>query len=175
METFFSRLPRSPAEATKIKLIRQNLLPDFISQLALIDITSINELMNYCRKLEEANYLKNKNKPHEVSELNEQPGTSNFNNFNYRNKFRNEHRSNNNKFQKKFSNNKNDKSNHFRGTENKNENKVNTPSEKKSISCWNCGLANHTYHDCRAQRKIFCFKCGTPNVKSKDCKSCSKN
>lgn len=170
METFFSRLSRLPVEVTKVKLIRQNLLPEFISQLALVDITSISELMNYCRKLEEANYLKNKNKPHEVSELNERQGTSNFY---YGNKFRNEHRNynnNNNKFQKRFSNN-----NHSIGTANKNDNKTNSPSGKKSVNCWNCGLANHTYHDCRAPRKLFCFKCGMTDVKSKDCKSCSKN
>lgn len=63
VENLFQRLTRIPAEITKVSYIRKNLLPEYISQLALLDINTIEKLKELCRKIEEAEYLKNKNKP----------------------------------------------------------------------------------------------------------------
>lgn len=171
METLFNRLSKKPAEVTKVKIVRQNLLPDFISQLALIDLDTMSDLLNNCRKLEEANYLKNKNKPHEVTEL-----TQPSNSFGQNNKVDSYKKSGNNEVnstnQNKHKINYKKFSNPNLGTQCKNNSETNT---KKLITCWNCGLANHTFHDCKAKRKIFCFKCGQPDVRVKDCKNCSKN
>lgn len=53
METLFGRLNRLPCETTKVKYIRQNLLPNYYSQLALSKINTVNELTKLCKKLEE--------------------------------------------------------------------------------------------------------------------------
>jgi len=169
METLFNRLSRKPAEVTKVKIVRQNLLPDFISQLALMDLDTMSDLLNSCRKLEEANYLKNKNKSHEVSEL-----TQPLNSFGQNNKVDFRKKSG---FNEVISTNQNIHNKNYRKSFNSNSGTQNyrETNTKKTITCWNCGLSNHTFHDCKAKRKIFCFKCGQPDVKVKDCKHCSKN
>lgn len=178
METLFRRLGHMPAEVTKIKNIRQNLLSESISQLALVDITSVSELRKYCRKLEEANYLKNKNKSHEVSELSEQvhPSTSFNRGYNNKPKINSQNKNYNNKnFDIRKSSNNSD-SGYPKGSVDRNfKNESSSNTIRKSVSCWNCGLANHTFHECRAKRNLFCFKCGMADVKSGECKRCSKN
>lgn len=63
METLFSRLARPPAEVTLVKYIKQNLLSQYISQLALYEISTVTELCTLCKKLEEAQNIKNKHRP----------------------------------------------------------------------------------------------------------------
>lgn len=67
MQILFSRLSSPPAETTKIKHIRKNLLPEYITQLALSEVNHVDDLAKLCRKLEEASYIKNKN--HSVHEI----------------------------------------------------------------------------------------------------------
>ena len=171
MQTFMNRLSHTPAEVTKVRLIKQNLLPEYITQLALTETNTVSELLEYCKKLEEANYIKNKHRSSEVSEIKEQsrPSTSFSNNQGH--KYKNFNRNKN--FQNKFSNNSNKIQFNKVNTENKNKETI-SATTKKSIKCWNCGLDNHSFHDCRAKRKIFCYRCGKPEVKSNNC-SCSKN
>lgn len=39
-----------------------------------------------------------------------------------------------------------------------------------SLFCWNCNkAAGHTYQHCREPRRVFCYHCGKPNVYSPDC------
>lgn len=76
LDALLSRLSRAPAEITKIKHIQGNLLPSFIDRLALHDTQSVSHLSELCRKLEEAEHLKNKNrnKFKEVVNTLENPG-----------------------------------------------------------------------------------------------------
>lgn len=177
LEALFCRLSRPPAEATKVKHIKQNLFSDFISRLALSDITTVEQLSNLCRKLEEADYLKDKGKPRDqVASFSESSNSKTFKNFsNYNNK--------QNKFRKSFGNNSKNISNqstskNVSGVSNdrpKSNNDVKANKTKSNVVCWNCKLPNHTYLDCRANRGIFCYKCGESNVRTSTCPKCSKN
>ena len=181
LEVLFARLVHPPAEITKIKHIRQNLLPDYITQLALADIPSVQDLVNLCRKLEEASYIRNKN--HTVTEL----SNLNISDSSSKNKFHSNSNFNKNKFSNNHFKNKNNSSNanivneksplnsgsKLNATSN-NSSKVQSNS-KSNIVCWNCSMPNHTYQSCRLKRKLFCFKCGLLDVKINNCPNCSKN
>jgi len=186
LQVLFSRLTTSPAEVTRIKHIKNNLLPEYITQLALMEVRSVNDLATYCRKIEEASYIKNKrNQHHSVNELKEpehnKPSTSHYNNNNNFNKYNSSQRYNSNRPQNKFNNktfsNSRNINSHY---ENKQSNSSNNsrefkPESKNKVVCWNCELPNHVYMNCTSKRNIFCFKCGFKGIKTNECPKCSKN
>lgn len=55
MECLFRKLSVIPDEKARVDQIRRNLLPFYINQLALIEINTIAELNDYCKRLEESN------------------------------------------------------------------------------------------------------------------------
>ncbi|KAG5876218.1 hypothetical protein JTB14_013971 [Gonioctena quinquepunctata] len=61
VETLFGRLSRQPVESSKVKQLRKNILPEYLSQLALHEISTVADLSKLCRRLEEADHLKGKN------------------------------------------------------------------------------------------------------------------
>jgi hypothetical protein len=81
MENLFSRLPRVPCESTKIKYIKQNLLPEYITQLALHFPESVQELTALVRRLEEASSIKNKSRKSITSQEVSSVQTQRSNNF----------------------------------------------------------------------------------------------
>lgn len=174
LEALFSRLSRPPAEISKVKHIRKNLLPEFISRLALIDINTVSELSELCRKLEESDYIKDKSRPRDEVAGIDSAGNSQRN-------FKVTRSNHKNNFNKNFKNNSyssNQSGSNQNATFNKNHNLNKNSKEvktKTSVVCWNCKLPNHTYLDCRASKSIFCFKCGEANVKVSTCPKCSKN
>jgi Retrotransposon gag protein len=173
MDTLFNRLSRPPAECTKVKNIRQNLLTEYITPLALIDIETIAELVKLGKKLEESNIVKLKNHPITSHVANLQVNQTSSKPFVRSRNF------NRNKNDRKTDNNSQPSCS---GIDNRNQNpvaqeqqNVNRNSSSSKLKCWNCGESNHTFYDCRAKRKVFCFKCGLENVKVSNCPKCSKN
>lgn len=63
MEALFNRLPTKPDESHMIHKIRRNLLPQYISHLALQDISSLDELTLLCKRLEESLSWSDRYKP----------------------------------------------------------------------------------------------------------------
>lgn len=201
LQVLFSRLSNSPAEVTKVKNIRKNLLPEYITQLALLEINTVDDLAKYCRKLEEASYLKNKHHVNEINDINtfEQASCSNSsNNLQNKAKYRNFKSSKNNKSsqlsntnkstsdknyidENNYKPNRSDQSNKVHNLVRDNTRQQNTSSSnnieniKDKIVCWNCDMPNHTFRNCKVKRKTFCYKCGLKNVKSSSCSRCSKN
>lgn len=166
LENLFNRLSTCPAEVTKLKYIRKNLLPDYVTQLALQNIDSVANLVALCKKLEEANYITSRKSTTQVSYL----GSSSFSGSNQRTERYS-------RFNKSFSRSPQaqvvDKDNKNTVVD---ETKKNLPdSNKRKVVCFNCQLPNHTYNVCTEKRKIFCFKCGEPNVKVSSCPKCTKN
>lgn len=169
LETLFGRLSRTPPEVSKVKHIRQNLLPEFISRLALENIASVSQLSDLCRKLEEADYIKgkidckSKQVPkNDVSEVNSTQEAKIFpsgSGTQLKNKFSG----------KPFNKNIQDSPARNHGARN------NSKLRPKEVICWNCKLPNHTANDCKAPKALFCYKCGEPNVKVFSCPKCSKN
>ena len=178
LDNLFNRLSTPVAEVTKIKYVKRNLLPDYIHQLALHPVNSLDTLTTLCRNLEEAAYLTSK-KPvsHQVSYLeNNNYNNSSLphsrNNYSRRN-FRPNHSVN------KKSNNISHQADAAEASTSRVKSEV-TPkqtdsSQKGQVICYNCRLPNHTYQSCTLKRKLFCFRCGEPNVKISTCTKCSKN
>lgn len=51
MGNLFSRLSHSPHEITKVKHIRNNLLPEYLGQLALSEVETVPQLFSLCKRL----------------------------------------------------------------------------------------------------------------------------
>lgn len=168
LENLFRRLPRIPIETTKVKYIRQNLLPEYFNQLALHDINTVAELTTLCKKLEDAAYIRSKNHSiHNVSNLYEQP-------FSVHSSNKKHGQMKNYKSNRKFINNcENSNFDSIPSTSSCNPTNNNN-TIKKQIICWNCSKPNHTYSSCTLKRKLFCYRCGKADVQFSNCPNCSK-
>lgn len=147
MECLYKKLSILPEEKIRVDQIRRNLLPFYINQLALTEINTIEELSNYCKRLEESRSWSERyrNPPSKrfgllEPDLSTFPSTSTYNN-------------------------------------NNNNNMSNTSALQnfKSLTCWNCDRVGHSYSVCRLPRKLFCYGCGRKGVVKAKCQSCSKN
>lgn len=149
MESYFSRLSRSPAEITKLKIIRERILPRYTSRIALIDIKDTDELCTVCRRLDEADRIKQNYAPPpkssqvfqtDLAYLGESSSSSaSTSTYSQKNKYRGK------------------------------------TKNVSTVTCWNCQKPNHTFQTCREKPRIFCFKCGNANVTSRNCTRCQKN
>lgn len=165
MENLFSRLTRPPNEFTKIKYIKQNILPEYASHLALVEVDQVSQLQDIVKKLEDVSFIKSRNsvQPNRYKEVKEvAANNSQFSRSNKKSFQKNQ------SFKNKFNYDKSDNSH-------PSTSKVTANTKEKSIVCWNCGEPNHVFSACLIKRKTFCYKCGSTGVKSKDCKNCSKN
>lgn len=182
MESLFRRLERPIAEVTKLKYLRKNILPIYAMQLALINVASVEDLIDFCRKIDNAQIVKNKFRPPpKVSNLDPElvylssdlattsnaPSVQAFSTTNT-----DQFQTNTNKL-----NSKKGKFNRNKGTQRQPERKFSNNTIKSTVSpmvCWNCQQPNHTFNSCKAKKTKFCFRCGKPNETTKTC-SCSKN
>ena len=161
LENLFNRLSMRPAEVTKLKYIKKNLLPEYVQQLALHTTDTVAELTVLCKKLEEATYITSRKSTPQLSYLN----TS------YPSKFNSKREKLNKPVSRSLplpSSAEDSHVNVFDDTKNE------KPSKGKVV-CFNCRLPNHTYNVCKEKRKVFCYRCGEPNVKIASCPKCTKN
>lgn len=163
MTNLFNRLSDIPSEEVQLKHIRHNLQPYYSSHLALTKILSIDELIEYCRELEETRDRNKKFKPNFTvtstplepdlayrpsAPVKRQVHTLPNQDYNSKQRFT----ANRGRFQStSFSRN------------------------VANMSCWNCHNKGHTYHRCTKERTLFCYVCGTPNVSFSTCTKCNKN
>lgn len=151
MEGLFSRLSVLPEECIMVNTIRRNLLPDYISCLALQDIDSVVRLKTLCKRLEESRNWSCRYKPPSSKRSGFlEPDLSCYNNvFNA---------GGSRPFPKIKSAN------------------VSIVSPSVSVpTCWNCGCSGHVYNKCLDPRRIFCYGCGMKDVVKSKCPNCSKN
>ena len=157
MEALFNRLSEKPSEQTIINKIRRNLLPNYVSHLALLDISSIDELINKCKKIEESLTWSNKYKPPTkgINYLEPDLSCPNFydsqKNFGFNDK--------------SFMGNTLNKSKFF---------STNQISVQKTYKCWNCNGEGHSFRECRKPKQLFCFLCGLKGVSKNTCPKCNK-
>lgn len=161
IENLFTRLSRTPCEATKVKILKQNLLPEYISQLALSVIDSVQDLVNLVKRLEEANYLKNKNRNLSNRQTMQTCEIYRNNNHNNNANFNNEQRTNTPNFSSRV----------FE----RNVSAQHPTASNYAMKCWNCNKIGHLYSSCRLKKNKFCFRCGAANVTVKTCSRCKKN
>lgn len=159
MENLFARLGHFVAESTKLKYIKRNLLPFYITQLALMPVTSVADLLHYCKKLDEAEMLKRNQNSSQFCTL--------------------DSKSTKGKYFDQCTTRTYSKSNFNVNTDKPSTSdsvKRNSPkiNAQQRVICWNCREPNHTYRYCYAKASKFCYRCGNPNVTIREC-SCSKN
>lgn len=173
METYFRRLSTAPAERTKIKRIKKNLMPKFYEKVALTEFQSVSELAEVCRKWEEV--LAPRSKSDELAYLGEaaqkHKGSQKLRNYRKPNKGADcrcgkpiQHVTSGN-ISPLTQNTSAEQGN----------NKPVRRNNLTPIVCWNCNGLNHTFTVCRQKRKKFCFKCGNPDVTMATCKRCPGN
>lgn len=165
MQGLFNRLSYSPAVVTKVKYIKRGLQKEYQQRLALQDINSLEELSQFCKRLEEADVLGLCSSSRQILEIDSESFSSNSGNT-YKNRHKNNIKNNNYTRNKPFKKNSDD-NNHI----------LNKDKNVPSVSlCWKCGGPNHIFKYCNLKiKKMFCFKCGAPDVTSKTCSKCSGN
>lgn len=166
MENLFNRLPQRPSEVTRLQTIKRNLQPYLITQLALHDCYTIEELTRVCRAIESAHLAskkyklppmnshqllepdlgvrKNASRHHQVLPINEPslidfddpPTTSQVSELGVR---------------------------------------VPTSTQIAAFKCWNCKQTGHRANACTAVKTIYCYRCGRSNVTTPNCPQCSGN
>jgi hypothetical protein len=148
----FARLSREVSEEEKLDILLRNVRPDYSQELALYDITSIQQLKTYCKRLEVARVK---------AENFREPSSSNV---------------------KKNSSGAFPSMNPVRNNFNSKQTYPNTKSFVSSVGqstprspCFRCGLTNHSTNVCRKSRDIVCFRCGEKGVRTPDCPKCTNN
>lgn len=147
--------------------------------MLLAPIDTIADLIDICQKIDEDTFVENKyHPPPKTSNLNPElvylsscePSTSSsIISIDTVDTFEQ-----NKQQSKKYTTNFKKNSNKYKTN---NIPKLNSKSSNSASTkvCWNCNLANHTYHYCRAKKNKFCYNCGKPNETVHTCKNCSKN
>lgn len=148
MEGLFNRLNIKPDEATMVNRICRNLLPFYVSHLALHSPTTIAELTTLCRKLEESKLWSERYKPppHSRSGLIEPDLACSTSKGSQNSYFANK--------------------NCFRSKNSQEVSVINT------LKCWNCDVVGHRYSDCSRPRTKFCYGCGIKNIIRPQCQVC---
>lgn len=148
----FNRLSKKPDEEVIVNKIRRNLSPYFVSQLALHQINSVDQLSQLCRQLEESRMWTERYRPppSNTSQLLE-PDL----NYSLSLPGRNSRTSFTSSFVSESS---------FR----RNVSTVNA----SSMRCWNCDSFGHSFSNCRKPKSIFCFSCGAKRVTKANCGKC---
>lgn len=147
MENLFSRLSIKPDEQERLRIIKKNILPAFQVQIALLEISTISQLCEVCRKLENAQMaLKKFQPPPKKSLATLEPDLA--------------HSS----------------TSVDRATVGKsNSSRQNQPRPAvPEMKCWSCNQVGHIRRDCRAKNRLVCHGCRKPGVIRPNC-SCSKN
>lgn len=170
VDNLFSRLSRVPHETTRVKYIKQNLLPEYYTQLALQDIDTVSQLQDLAKKLEDSNLHLLNDKSSNQKRFSEHKDSASG--FCYSSKLESSHNKYSNRSNK---NKKPPRQSMLCDNTPCSSNTVSKSSPGSSIVCWNCRQPNHIFQHCVLKRKTFCFRCGSPNFKTKDCPNCSKN
>lgn len=144
MSTMFGRLTCPISEEVQVKILLRNVLPFYQQQLALVDITTVEELRRLCRKLDarrqdaeafvsppRRNVLEPDLAYVETTEVLAPSSTPSP----------------------------------MVPTE--------VAAIRKEITCWNCNRAGHRSINCTAPKNIHCYRCGAKDVTTRTCVKCN--
>lgn len=184
IQNYFNKFNSPPSEIDRVAFIRRNLLPAFQTALAMRDIgswrriASVNELIDACQVIEEANLSASNYQP---------PPTTMRNPLEPELLFR---RAPTHPRVAEISlpHVSEESSHKFWVHSSANLPSALAPthvfqtpveavqlSKNVGIKCWNCGKVGHRQQNCSEPRRLHCFKCGKPDVTVRSCPSCSGN
>lgn len=154
MDTLFRRLPTPPTEEEKLKILRKNVDPYYIERLALLEIDTTRDLLDFCRRLEEGRQTVSRFKgplpvkadlfdytlePDLAYRPNTLHPTTTATNVN---------------------------------AVTSTEAMVGTSPTATTSKCWNCKKPGHTFRSCAQDPTVFCFRCGSPGTYVRNCPKC---
>lgn len=157
MENLFARLQQPLSAKDKLKFLQKNLHPSFATQLALVEVTTAEQLGDLCRKIEAMRMrnLKFRN-PAAVGPI--EPDLACVST------------------PVPIAKSSVSKSVVPKPTV---SSLCRSPASPRrghgpapSPRCFNCHEPSHTFHTCEMPMKHFCFKCGTPDVTYPTCLTC---
>lgn len=144
MENLFSRLSVKLSEKARLRIIMNNITPFYQTQLALTNIDSIDELLDFCQRLEacKTSVEGYKAPPSRKTDRLLEPDLA----------YVDEYRAN-------LSVSLADE--------------VNTRNPRNVMKCYNCKVAGHKASECKEPHHRRCFKCGKPNFTVRTCPACN--
>lgn len=153
MSSLFNRLRVKFSEEARVHLLLRNISPFYQTQLGLVDVKSVAELLRLCRRLEERKESVEAYVPPPRNRTAVEPDLAYFyTDYSPASTYRqNEHSASTSRFARQQS-----------------AHNVDVMQENPR-SCWNCGRVGHLSSKCREPRKKHCFKCGKPNVTVYSC------
>ena len=171
LEILFNHLTSVLSVISRVNYIKNNLLPEYISQLALQEIPTVDHLTILCRRLEEASYFTSKNSQVFPIGSRHNPQYTFRNNYNNERTLRNvnsscgQNSANKNFFRIKSHQNlqfahrnnynqntpRNRNSSHAQDSTNKFFSWINQNQsiQKSKVTCFNCNREGHDYNSCR--------------------------
>lgn len=144
MGGLFSRLTEPLSEMEKLNILTRNIRPEYSRELALVDVSTVQQLKTLCVKLELANSRAADFVEPSSSRYTIAPDMQ-FRAMNPRAPRKEEVAS----FDK-------------------------PPMERTPYFCFRCSEAGHPTNRCPRSREVLCFKCGYKGVRSPDCPSCNE-
>lgn len=168
MKSLFKWLSFPLDEPHKVHLVRTNLLPKYSLGIAPLGLTSLDQLSEACRNIDDILAASNKT-------------SIPFDNNSYAPTWRKPERSykptNVHEIEDEYESDKDIYA--MRRVDKRAEARTSTktPSQTDRVfKCWNCNQTGHTFRDCKEDRvSVFCFRCGEKGVITRDCSKCSGN
>lgn len=161
-------------EEHKLYIIKKNLLPRFSLGVAPLEITSLQRLIDVCRKIENANIYSTKNQALPFQRQSEKFRRVNVvDHENFGETEEEEYLPEVCAFRRGDGNSDgNAHANPFRSNNATN----NTSKDGNNLICWNCRRKGHSFRECqKSQNGLFCYRCGAKDFTAARCPNCLGN
>lgn len=169
MKSLFKCLSIPITEEHKLFLVQKNLLPRYAIGVAPLEIRSLQQLTEVCRRIDGAVSRPSINIPFQGN----QSFTRSYPRFNdrYREVNMLEDTEDQQYDTELFE---------VRNARNVNQAQGDSVDRRREgrrvLTCWNCRTTGHSFQECRERRRgTFCYKCGEPDVITPQCQKCSEN
>lgn len=155
MRNYFHRLPQKPTENEVLRIVLRNLHPYYLERLGLQKISSLAELVEKGRRIEDNRWRMQMYRPPPLKKTLLEPDLA--------------YLPPNRKTPSTASVavvGRTEATSSSNATE-----KIQSPKERRSTfgKCWNCDQNGHSFRWCKAAKQIFCERCGRKQVETNNC------
>lgn len=175
MKALFRCLTIPISEEHKLFIIQKNLLSKYAMAIAPLELRSLEELSNACRRIDNASNSGNRslgiNLPFQSYVAYPRTTQNRFNNYSTNvNAIEESHED----IDREEIYSVQRQRNPFRSHHNNDRN--DNATNKRIPKCWNCTKNGHNFNECdKPQSGVFCYKCGSRDVIYTNCEKCSGN